>query len=94
MIVEGFDNAWHVLRFWREQGYDGFILEPAGRVPVPRPCLSVELPEGARPGLDYFHIPPELNAELGDNPDPARALTAAEILLATAIAEGWEPEID
>jgi hypothetical protein len=93
VIVEGFDNAWHVLRYWREQGYDCFLLEPAERVPMPRPCHSVELAADARAGLDYFPIPPELNAELGDNPDPERPLTAAEILLATAIAEGWEPEI-
>ena len=93
MIVEGFDNAWHVLRYWLEQGFDAFVLEPSGRVPYPRAALRAELDQAARAGLDYFPIPPELNPELGDNPDPTRALTAAEILLATAIAEGWEPEI-
>ena len=94
MIVEGFDNAWHVLRYWLEQGYDAFTLEPDGRVPLPRACHSEDLPTQARAGLDYFPIPPILTSELGDNPDPSRALTAAEILLATAIAEGWEPEIN
>ena len=94
MIVEGFDNAWHVLRFWLAQGFDCFVLEPTGRVPFPRPQVCADLPADARAGLDYFPIPPQLHPELGDNPDPARALTPAEILLATAIAEGWEPGID
>ena len=94
MIVEGFDNAWHVLRFWLERGFDAFMLEPNGRVPLPRACHSEDLPADARAGLNYFPIPPGLHSELGDNPDPERALTAAEILLATAIAEGWEPEIE
>ena len=93
MIVEGFGNAWHVLRYWLEQGYECFVLEwDEGRVPRPRPCQPEELSAAARAGLDYFPIPPVLSPELGDNPNPARALTAAEILLATAIAEGWEPE--
>ena len=94
MIVEGFDNAWHVLRFWLEQGYECFMLEPAGRVPLPRPCRRTELLATAQAGLDYFPIPPVLDPALGDNPNPERPLTAAEILLATAIAEGWEPEIE
>ncbi len=94
MIVEGFDNAWHVLRYWLEQGYDSFALTNDGRVPLPAPCHSAELASTAQAGIDYFPIPPVLHPNLGDNPDPARALTAAEILLATAIAEGWEPEIE
>jgi hypothetical protein len=94
MIVEGFDNAWHVLRYWLEQGYECFVLEPDGRVPLPRPCHRADLPEAATAGLDYFPIPPVLNPELGDNPNPERPLTAAEILLATAIAEGWEPKTE
>jgi hypothetical protein len=94
MIVEGFDNAWHVLRFWLEQGYECFVLEPAGRVPLPRPCRRMELPATAQAGLDYFPIPPVLDPALGDNPNSERQLTAAEIILATAIAEGWEPELE
>jgi hypothetical protein len=94
MIVEGFDNAWHVLRFWLEQGYECFVLEPTVRVPLPRPCRRMELLATAQAGLDYFPIPPVLDPALGDNPNPERQLTAAEILLATAIAEGWEPEIE
>ena len=94
MIVEGFDNAWHVLRYWLEQGFDCFLLERAERVPFPRPGHQADLPADARAGLDYFPIPPELHPELGDNPDAARPLTAAEILLATAIAEGWEPHLE
>jgi hypothetical protein len=94
MIVEGFDNAWYVLRYWRAQGYDCFQLERTARVPLPHPCHNAELSADARAGLDYFPLPPELTPELGDNPDPERALTAAEILLATAIAEGWEPKIN
>ncbi len=93
MIVEGFDNAWHVLRHWLGEGYEYFALEQLGRVPQPYPCQRTDLPAGAQPGLDYFPLPPALHPNLGDNPDPARALTAAEILLATAIAEGWEPKI-
>jgi hypothetical protein len=93
LIVEGFDNAWHVLRYWLAQGYQCFVLEGTGaRVARPRPCHADELPAAARAGLDYFPLPP-LHSEIGDNPDPERTLTAAEILLATAIAEGWEPEI-
>ncbi|HEX8070710.1 MAG TPA: hypothetical protein VF546_12210 [Pyrinomonadaceae bacterium] len=92
MIVESFDNAWHVLRYWRERGYDCFVLDQGGRVPRPRPCRGAELGADERAGLDYFPIPPALDPELGDNPDPDRPLTAAEILLATAIAEGWEPD--
>jgi hypothetical protein len=93
MIVESFDNAWYVLRYWLERGYDSFALDQTGRVPRPRPCHRADLSADARAGFDYFPIPPTLNPELGDNPDPDRALTAAEILLATAIAEGWEPDI-
>lgn len=94
MIVEGFDNAWHVLRHWLTEGYDCFALRQTGKVPLPYPAHRDELPAGAAAGLDYFPLPPALHANLGDNPDPARALTAAEILLATAIAEGWEPQIN
>ncbi len=94
MIVEGFDNAWHVLRYWLAEGYDCFGLQQQGKVPTPYPCRSADLPDGAELGLDYFPLPPVLHQNLGDNPDPERALTAAEILLATAIAEGWEPKIE
>jgi hypothetical protein len=46
-------------------------------------------------GLDYLPIPPLAPREgYGDDPDPERPLTIAEIALATAIAEGWEPETD
>jgi hypothetical protein len=85
VIVEGFDNAWHVLRHWLAEGYECFALEQTGKVPLPYPCHRADLPDGAELGLDYFPLPPVLHPNLGDNP--------AEILLATAIAEGWEPQI-
>ncbi len=91
MIVEGFDNAWHVLRAWAEEGYEFFSLERRGRVPEPRPLRRGEIDPEDTIGLDYFPVPP-LSAGAGDNPDPQRALTPAEILIAAAIAEGWEPE--
>jgi len=50
------------------------------------------LPPDAVCGLDYFLVPALAPPAHGDNPDPDRPLTPAEILLATAIAEGWEPE--
>lgn len=90
MIVEGFDNAWHVLRGWSEAGYEFFALTAGGRVPEPRPLRRDEIGAGAVAGLDHFPIP-ALAPGAGDNPDPGRALTPAEILLAAAIAEGWEP---
>jgi hypothetical protein len=90
LIVEGFDNAWHVLRAWADGGYDFFSLEGGGRVPAPRPLSRDEIVSGGVVGLDYFPIPP-LSTGAGDNPDPRRALTPAEILIAAAIAEGWEP---
>jgi hypothetical protein len=105
MIVEGFDNAWHILRHWAENGYQYFALDttveaaaggaaPVWRVPLPRPLNRNELSASGMPGLDYLPIPP-LSASIahGDNPDPGRPLTIAEITLAIAIAEGWEPEI-
>jgi hypothetical protein len=92
LIVEGFDNAWHVLRGWAEEGYEFFAVESRGRVPEPRPLRREEIPEGARSGLDYFPVPLLAPTVAGDNPDPERALTPAEILLAAAIAEGWEPD--
>jgi hypothetical protein len=91
MIVEGFDNAWHILRHWRARGYEYFALSSEGKALKPRPCRAPELPAGATAGLDYFLIPPLSDPPLGDAPDPERSLTAAEVLLATAIAEGWEP---
>lgn len=90
MIVEGFDNAWHVLRAWAAQGYQFFALERHGLVPAPRPLLRDEIESDNLIGLDYFPIP-TLATVAGDNPDPERSLTPAEILIATAIAEGWEP---
>jgi hypothetical protein len=93
MIVEGFDNAWHILRHWSESGYEYFALDMTGRVPQPRPLDSNALPTSGLLGLDYLPIPPlALREGHGDNPDPERSLTIAEIALATAIAEGWEPE--
>lgn len=94
MIIEGFDNAWHVLRHWAENNYQYFLLEHAGRVPTPRPLHLTEIAESAIANLDYFPIPTLAADAIGDNPDPSRTLTAAEILLAAAIAEGWEPEIE
>ena len=91
MIVEGFDNAWHILHGWAGAGFEFFALDPRGRVPAPRPLTREELDADAVAGLDYFPIP-ALSPGAGDNPDPARTLTPAEILLAAAIAEGWEPE--
>ena len=92
MIVEGFDDAWHVLRGWAAAGYEFFALGALGaRVPAPRPLRRADLDAGAAAGLDYFPVPP-LASAAGDNPDPDRTLTPAEILLAAAIAEGWEPE--
>jgi hypothetical protein len=92
MIVEGFDNAWHILRHWSQSGYEYFALDTTGRVPQPRPLDNSELPAAGLPGLDYLPIPPlALSVSHGDNPDPERPLTIAEITLATAIAEGWEP---
>ena len=93
MIVEGFDNAWHILRHWKEQGYEYFALDMTTRVPQPRPLDSNGLPASGMLGLDYLPIPP-LTAREGndDNPDPERPLTIAELALATAIAEGWEPD--
>lgn len=93
MIVEGFDNAWHILRGWSAAGYEFFALEASGRgrVPAPRPLRRGELPTPANVGLDYFPLP-ALKPGAGDNPAPQRSLTPAEILLAAAIAEGWEPE--
>ena len=93
MIVEGFDNAWHILRHWAESGYEYFALDTSGRVPQPHPLANSELHAGGLVGLDYLPIPPLAPREgHGDNPDPGRPLTIAEIVLATAIAEGWEPE--
>lgn len=92
MIVEGFDNAWHVLNLWAERGHQFFVFEHRGRVPEPRPVAREDLPPDAVCGLDYFLVPALAPPAAGDNPDPERALTPAEILLATAIAEGWEPE--
>jgi hypothetical protein len=92
LIVEGFDNAWHVLRGWADAGYEFFALVRRGRVPEPRPLRREEIPAEGVQGLDYFPIPSLSTTVAGDNPDAARALTSAEILLAAAIAEGWEPE--
>lgn len=92
MIVEGFDNAWHILRHWLEDGYEYFTLEMTERVPAPRPLTREDVPADAIPGLDYFPIPSLPDTAQGDNPDPSRPLTLAEIALAAAIAEGWEPE--
>lgn len=93
MIVEGFDNAWHILRHWRENGYEYFALDMTTRVPQPRPLDRSELSTSGLLGLDYLPIPPLAAREgYGDNPDPERPLTIAELALATAIAEGWEPE--
>ena len=92
MIVEGFDNAWHVLRQWAERGHEFFVFEHRERVPEPRPVAREDLPPDAVCGLDYFLVPALAPPTAGDNPDPERPLTPAEILLATAIAEGWEPE--
>ncbi len=36
MIVEGFDNAWHILRHWAQSGYEYFALDMTTRVPLPR----------------------------------------------------------
>ncbi len=93
MIVEGFDNAWHILRHWAENGYEYFALDATSRVPQPRPLANSELQASGLLGLDYLPIP-RLSARAGhgDNPDPERPLTIAEIALATAIAEGWEPD--
>jgi hypothetical protein len=92
MIVEGFDNAWHVLRAWAAAGYEFYALEQrGGRVPEPRPLRRDELGADDADGLQHFPIP-ALPTAAGDNPDPERTLTPAEILLAAAIAEGWEPE--
>ncbi len=92
MIVEGFDNAWHILRHWAEDGYAYFALEMSARVPQPRPLKAEDVPDGAQPGLDYFPLPALADSTPGAQPDPERPLTLAEIALATAIAEGWEPE--
>ena len=98
MIVEGFDNAWHILRHWAENGYEYFALNTtaeAARVPVPRPLNSDELAASGKPGLDYLPIPTLAAGEThGDHPSPDRTLTVAEITLAAAIAEGWEPETE
>ncbi|MGH9943249.1 MAG: hypothetical protein ACRD9R_12950 [Pyrinomonadaceae bacterium] len=93
MIVEGFDNAWHVLRHWRQRGHECFTLEAQGRIPFPSPCAFEDIPAGAVAGVDYLPIPPLAEPAAGDNPHPERTFTAAEIILATAIAEGWEPMI-
>ena len=93
MIVEGFDNAWHILRHWAASGYEYFALDMTSRVPQPRPLDSSALSSGGMLGFDYLPIPPlSPGTGHGDNPDPQRPLTIAEIALATAIAEGWEPE--
>jgi hypothetical protein len=93
MIVEGFDNAWHILRHWKESGHEYFALDMTTRVPQPRPLASHELPSSGMLGLDYLPIPPLAPREgYSDDPDPERPLTIAELALATAIAEGWEPE--
>jgi hypothetical protein len=92
LIVEGFDNAWHILRGWSDAGYEFFSLEISVRVPEPRPLRRGEIPADGVAGLDYFPIPVLAPSVAGDNPDAERALTPAEILLAAAIAEGWEPE--
>jgi hypothetical protein len=94
MIVEAFDNAWHILRHWAEVGHEYFVFEHRERVPEPRPVPREDLPPDAVCGLDYFLVPALTPLTHGDNPDPERALTPAEILLATAIAEGWEPAVE
>lgn len=95
MIVEGFDNAWHILRHWRANGYEYFALDMTTRVPQPRPLDSNELTASGMLGLDYLPIPRLVAREgYGDDPDPERPLTIAELALATAIAEGWEPETE
>lgn len=94
MIIEGFDNAWHILRHWAKSGYEYFALDiTTARAPLPRPLHRNELYASGMLGLDYLPIPPLTASEAhGDNPDPNRPLTIAEITLATAIAEGWEPD--
>jgi hypothetical protein len=93
LIVEGFDNAWHVLRAWAEEGYEFFALERRGRVPEPRPVRRDEIDSEGVACLDYFPVPRLATTGAGDNPDADRALTPAEILIAAAIAEGWEPDV-
>jgi hypothetical protein len=92
VIIEGFDNAWHILRGWAASGYEFFALDARGRVPEPRPLRREEIEADAEIGLDYFPIPLLPSAGTGDNADAERTLTPAEILLAAAIAEGWEPK--
>ena len=57
MIVEAFDNAWHVLRHWAEVGHEYFVFEHRERVPEPRPVPREDLPPDAICGLDYFLVP-------------------------------------
>lgn len=92
MIVEAFDNAWHVLRHWRAHGYEYFVVEQSARVPTPRPARAEDVGDSLLLGVDYFPLPPLDEHTVGDNPDPERSLTVAEIYLAAAIAEGWEPQ--
>lgn len=94
MIVEGFDNAWHILSHWTREGYTHFLLAAEGKVPFPQQCHDGDIPSEAVAGVDYFPIPTLEAPIAGDNPTPERNLTAAEIILAAAIAEGWEPSMD
>jgi hypothetical protein len=86
---EHFERARGVVLGWRKDGYDNVVvLRDRRRATRCYPSRRQDLPEGAVPSWDYYHIPTaEALAETAPTESNA---SRAELWVAATIAYGYE----
>ena len=83
-----FERARSVVRQWREDGFDTVVVvRRSVRASHCYPCRRQDVPAGAVPSWDYYHIP---NAQLlGETAPTESTASRAELWVAATIAYGY-----
>ena len=84
-----FERARGVVRRWREDGFDTVVVvRQKARASRCYPCRQQDVPEGAVPSWDYYHIPSAQMLE--ETAASERTASRAELWVAATIALGYE----
>lgn len=82
-----FEQARSVVRGWREGGFDTvMVVRQQVRASRCYPCRRQDVPEGAVPSWDYYHIPSA--GMLEETAATERTASRAELWVAATIAYG------
>jgi len=84
-----FERARGLVRRWREDGFDTVVVvRQQVRASHCYPCRQQDVPRGAVPSWDYYHLPSAWMLE--ETAPTERTASRAELWVAATIAYGYQ----